>query len=124
MSEKDRKTRDKKRNTVIVVAVIVIGIIALIGLISIGMFGGCKILGYDIDISKPDPMNAPQSALLNSPNNQYHILQQVDNPNDFWQAVEKIESSQNVETIYYTAVPYQRSDGTWGNVYCFSYKTH
>ena len=123
MSEKERKTRQRKINVCTIIVLIVVAIIAIIGLISIGIFGGCKILGYDIDISKPDPMNAPTSTLFNSPNNIRHILQHVDTPNEFWEAVENIESSQNAEVVYYTATPYQRSDGTWGTVYTLSYET-
>ena len=123
MSKKERKTRQRKINVCTMIVIIMVAIIAIIGLISIGIFGGCKILGYDIEISKPDPMNEPQSALLDSPNNQYHILQQVDNKDEFWRTVENMELNQQVEVIYYTAIPYQRNDGTWGNIYITSYQT-
>ena len=124
MSEKERKTRDKRRNTVVVTAAVVVCIMAIIGLIAVGVFGGCKVLGYNIEISKPDTTNnAPQSTLINSPNNCYHILQQVDNENAFWESVENISSNQQMEIVYYTATPYQRSDGTWGRVLTLSYRT-
>ena len=124
MSKKERETRDKRRNAGIISGVALAIIFSLIGLLCIGTFGVTRILGYEIDISKPDPMNAPKSTLLNSPNNRYHILTHVDSPNEFWEAVENIETDQNIEVCHYTATPYQRGDGTWGTIYVLSYETH
>ena len=118
------KSRGKKilKNIFFWAIIITIILYALVGVVTTATVIWGSMRGYSIVVVNPNEASSlePDPVLMNSPNNQYHLLL-LENEGEFWKNVEEIYRNPNKELLYYSIIPFQKVDGTWGNHYIISY---